>query len=73
MYSFQVRLSEREQARQAARRLVDEFKVTGEISTSPIAGGLWLLSVDAEASLPEAWLAGFQEQIRPPTTPGDGD
>ncbi|HCC32575.1 MAG TPA: hypothetical protein DEQ28_01540 [Clostridiales bacterium] len=73
MYSFQVRLSEREQARQAARRLVDEFKVTGEISTSPLAGGLWLLSVDAEASLPEAWLAGLQDQISPPATPGDGD
>jgi len=54
MYSLQVRLGEREQARQAARRLVDEFKVTGEVSTSPLAGGLWLLSVDADARLTEA-------------------
>jgi hypothetical protein len=73
MHSFQARFGERERARQIARQLVDEFKVTGEISTSPLAGGGWLLSVDAEAGLPEAWLAGLQEQSLPPATPGDGN
>ncbi|MDQ7794882.1 MAG: hypothetical protein RDU89_10815 [bacterium] len=60
MFSFTLRFADETMARSAARRLVNRFKVTGEVTTMPLAEGGWLLAVDSERKLPESCLKGLE-------------
>lgn len=55
MFSFTLEFEDEATARTAAQRLLRQ-KITGEVTTRPLPGGGWLLAVDSERKLPDAWL-----------------